>query len=368
VVQAQIADSAKPSDSRSLEIVALDAFRLREPGSRRRYTVIRVRTRSGLSGFGETSVVSSEDLSQAKGILLGLAATAYEIARQRLAALSGIQAAVNIALLDILGKSTGAPIHHVLGGPTRHKVRVLTALAGNSNEDLLDSMQRARKAGFRAFLVPLPAPSAANQGQAYAQAVRRRLEKLREAGGEEVDFALDAAGSLSPGDASSLAAALERFHLLWFDEPCRISNLSALRKISSESVTPIGLGRHIHLAADFQDLLREEVIDVLRPSLAANGLSQIRKMAAFAEAYYVAVAPYHDGGQIGVAAGLHLAASLPNFFIQQVPFAVAEADQKMRAELLGGWDTQIVDGFAALPAGSGLGITVNETVLDKLRE
>lgn len=366
-VQAQTVVSSKQVNSDALEVVALDAFRLREPTARRQYTVIKVRTRSGILGFGETDLISPDELIQAREILLGSAATAYETVRQRLAALPNLQAAANLALLDIVGKHTRAPIHHLLGGPTRSKVRVMAALTGDSNDALLDSTRRAKDAGFRAFVAPVPAPSAPNQGQAYARAARQRLDKLREIGGEDVDFVLDGASSLSPGDASSLAAALERFHLLWFDEPCRVSNLSTLRKIAHESVTPLGLGRQIHHAGDFQDLLREEVIDVLRPSLSWNGLTQIRKMAALAEAYYVAIAPYHDGGPIGVAAALHLAASLPNFFIQQVPLAGAEADRKMRAELVNGWQEKVEEGFAALPTEPGLGVTVNETALEKYR-
>ena len=130
-------------------------------------------------------------------------------------------------------------------------------------------------------------------------------------------------GPAFTGDAASLAAAFERFHLLWFDEPCRVSNLSTLRKIASETVTPLGLGRTIHDAGGFQDLLREQVIDVLRPSLAWNGLSQIRKMAALAESYYVAVAPFHDRGPMGTAAALTAASLNPYFFIE--PTATARS-------------------------------------------
>jgi galactonate dehydratase len=367
-VQAQTATSSSLPGADGLEISDVSAHRLREPDSHRQYTVIRLRTRNGTVGYGETSFVSADDLAQARQRLLGQRATACEPVRQRLASVPHLEAAINVALLDILGKHTRTPVYQILGGPTRGKVRVMTPLPGDSDEALLDSMRRAKEAGFLAGLVPVLPPAASNQGQAYVRSVRKRLEKLREAGGENFDFVLDGTGSLSPGDASSLAAALERFHLLWFDEPCRVLNLSTLRRISSESVTPIGLGRRVHRAADFQDLLREEVIDVLRPSLALNGLVQIRKMAALAEAYYVAVAPHHDGGPIGAAAGLHLAASLPNFFIQQVPWAGTEADRTMRAELLDGGQMKIADGFAALPTGSGLGVTVNERALEKFKE
>jgi galactonate dehydratase len=351
-----------------MNVSGMRVYPLREPRSGRRYSVLKVLTESGLVGFGECEAVSSSDLARATQIVTGKPATGYEVIRQQLLPLPGLQAAVNVALLDILGRKAKAPIYQVLGGPTRFKARASAVLEGETDEALVTSLKRAHSSGFRAFLVPVPRVQARNQGQAFVQTTRKRLDSLRSAGGDEVDFILDGAGGLSPVDASSLAHELERFHLLWFDEPCRLSNLSAARKIASETVTALGFGRHLHDAGAFQDLLREELIDVLRPSLALNGISQIRRMAALAEAYYVAVAPHHNGGPIATAAALHLAASLPNFFIQQIPLPVADEDRRMRAELTGASIEKVTDGFAALPTGVGLGITVNEDALEKYKE
>src|SRR2546429_466204 len=85
--------------------------------------------------------------------LLGSPAPAYEVIRQQLMFLPHLQGAVNMALLDIVGKQTKAPVYQVLGGPTRNKARAVTPLAGATGEALLASMQRAQEAGFRAFLV-----------------------------------------------------------------------------------------------------------------------------------------------------------------------------------------------------------------------
>jgi galactonate dehydratase len=350
------------------EIADLRAYPLQEPVSGRRYTVIRLRTKSGLEGYGECSGVAAAELARARDTLSGKPATAFEVIRPQLAALPGVQAAVNMALLDIVGKIARAPAYQVLGGPTRHKARALAALAGDSDAALIESFSRARQAGFRAFLVPLPPSTARNQGKAFVEAVRRRLEALRAAGRDDADFVLDGAASLTPGDAASLAAAFERFHLLWFDEPCRVSNLGAVRKIAAENVTPLGFGRHLQAGGAFQDLLREDAVDILRPDLALHGISQIRRIAAIAETYYVAVAPYHDGGPVATAAALHLAASLPNFVIQQIPLPEAAEDRRMRAELTGQPVETVRDGFAALPAGPGLGITVNEQTLQTYQE
>lgn len=349
-------------------IAELRTWAVREPAGGGRYTVLRLVTHSGLRGYGECVAAPPAEVAEARHLIVGQPESAYEVVRQRLVSLPHLQAGVNIALLDMAGRLARAPVYHMLGGPTRHKVRALTALEGDSDEALAGSMRRARQAGYLAFLVPLPAVRARNQGQAFVLAVKRRLEGLRVAGGDEVDFVLDGAAGLSPGDAASLSTALERFHLLWFDEPCPLSNLAAVRKLAAENVTPLGFGRAVRQAGVFQDLLREDAINVLRPGIASNGITQVRKMAALAEAYYVAVAPYHDGGPVATAAALHLAASLPNFFIQQIPLPDAEQDRRMRAELCSGWSEPVRDGYAELPTGPGLGITVNEAALEKYQE
>jgi galactonate dehydratase len=137
---------------------------------------------------------------------------------------------------------------------------------------------------------------------------------------------------------------------LWFDEPCPVSNLSTLQKVAEETVVPLGFGRDITNAGTFQDLLREGLIDLLRPDLLTYGISGIRRLAAVAETYYVAVAPWHDAGPIATAATLHLAASIPNFFIAQLPSSGSPP---------------IHDGFFELPKGSGLGLSVEDKELER---
>src|SRR5262249_45152755 len=151
-----------------------------------------------------------------------------------------------------------------------------------------------------------------------------------------------------PGDAAMIATALEKTHLMWFDEPVKMQTLDALAKITDESVMPIGLGRQITEISTFQNLLRFGSVNVLRPSLGLNSLMKIKRMAAIAETHYVAVAPYHGGGPIGTLAGIHLNAALPNSFIQEVPIPAAPRDSAMRAEITSGFREAAEQGFAPL--------------------
>ncbi len=351
-----------------LEMVALDAFPLREPVSKRAYTCIRLRTRSGATGYGECSRISPSDLSALRRAIQGREATSFESIRRGLALPGPVLAGLDMAMLDLAGKFTNAPVYQVLGGPTRHQARALARIDGETDDAVASSVARARAAGYKAFMVPVNAVHAPNHSATLVDATRRRLDRARAAAGEGCDFVLDAAGKLTPGDASTLASAFEGLHLLWLDEPCPLSNLSAASRIAGESVTPVGFGRFAAEAGVFQDLLRGDAVDIVRPDLGRHGITQARRISALAEPYYVAVAPFHDGGPIATAAALSLAASLPNFFIQQVPCPAAEEDRRMRARLAGEAVEQVKDGFLQLPRGPGLGITVNEAAFAEYRE
>jgi galactonate dehydratase len=336
----QVAAAVPQSEEHA--IAEIRWFPVREPVSGNRYAILRVKTRSGLTGWGECAQASPQDARALENTWAGRPATLYAA----IDASSPLGGALDMAMLDILGKACRAPVYRVLGGPTRHKVRAFT-----------DS----EAPGFQAVAVRVPPPAARNQGKAY----QNQMQELVKALGDNRDFVLDARGRLTPGDAASVAAAIESSHPLWFDEPCSVSNLEVVRKISAETVTPLGFGRGIADPGVFQALLREGLVDVVRPDIAVHGISGARKIAALAEAYYVAIAPRHDGGPVATAAALHLAASVPNFFIQHVPHPEAAADREMRAAIVSAALETPHDGFLELPQGPGLGIEVNEAALEK---
>jgi galactonate dehydratase len=332
---------------------------VREPVSKREYVLVTLRTDAGVTGIGEASGADPASLVAAvldqKKVLAGRDPTAVETLPP-----SPVRGAVAMACLDITGKLAKAPLYEVLGGPTRHKIRAATRLSSP------EAVSPLRAAGFRAAFLPLPPPPYRNQGQAWVKGIRRRLDQLRQAAGDDFDFVLDCDGALTPGDAQMLAKEVETFHVLWLDEPCSLVNLQAAAKISGESVTPVGFGRHVTHNHQFQELLGLDAIDILRPPLSL-GINSIRKAAALAETYYVAVAPFHRGGPVATAAAQHLAASLPNFFLQEVSFPEAEADRRMRAELVSMPVESVRDGYFALPPGPGLGIALNPDALQKYR-
>jgi len=335
----QVAAAAKPS---ALDITEIRHFPLREPASGNRYSLLKITTRSGLTGWGECGFDSTADLKALQSTWIGKPANAYATIPPS----TPFRAALDIALLDILGKAANAPVYRVLGGPTRNKVRAYSS---------------PRSQEFPVAVIEVPAPVSRNQGKAY----QNRILELIGAVPEDRDFVLAGNGTLTPGDAASVARTVETKHPLWFDEPCSHSNLDALRKVANESVVPLGFGEGIDDPGVFQALLREGFIDIVRPEIAIFGINGARRIAALAEPYYVAVAPRHAGGPVGTAAAIHLAASIPNFFIQHVPVPAAEQDRVMRREIVSPAVEANSGGFLELTKSPGLGITVNEAVLEK---
>ena len=152
---------------------------------------------------------------------------------------------------------------------------------------------------------------------------------------------------------------------MWMDEPTRQVSDRVLEKISHETVTPVGWGRTFTSNGRFQDLLRLQVIDALRPDVGLNGVTGCRRAAALAEAYYTAIAPFHRGGPIGTAAALQIAASVPNFVVQEVAFTTDGDQRRMDSAITSGTAPRVADGYFELPAGPGLGVEVDESALQE---
>lgn len=351
-------------------VTGLDAWAVRADTDAPSLLVIAVRTGAGATGYGETlagpdpSTMVAEALNCASG-LVGVDALASVAARDRLGAVSpGIRAAVDMALLDIRGKVAGAPVYDLLAGRTRDKARAMAVLGGTTEAELLEQVAAARGKGFRAFCVPILFPDdRPTRGTAFFAGTEELLEGLRQAGAD--DLVLDCGGLTTAAEAAGLAGRLETFHLMWMDEPTGRIGDEALQKIASETVMPLGWGRMLVSSGRFQDLLRLQVIDVLRPDIGLHGIASVRELAALAEAYYTAVAPYHRGGPIGTAASLQVAASIPNFVVQEVRFTLSERERAMHEAMTHGSLPKVADGFFELPDGPGLGLEVDE---DALRE
>src|ERR1700678_1870025 len=170
-------EAAAPGESGPHAISDVRAFQVPQSAPGNSYVVLQVRTQSGLVGYGECNQLSSPELKATREVAMGRPASAYETLRPLVPQNS--QAAIDMALLDIVGKATKAPVYRVLGGPTRDKARAITRLNGSSDEALESDLEKQLTAGFRAFLIPIPLPTARNQGSEFVRVAAARLKAMR---------------------------------------------------------------------------------------------------------------------------------------------------------------------------------------------
>jgi galactonate dehydratase len=351
-----------------LRIVDFRAWRVKEPVSNRRYTVVRLKSQAGTSGYGEGGPSLAAEIAEARAAAMDRRATDAEFIRAALRHLPALEAAVGNAMLDLVSRAKNVPIYQYLGGPVRFKARILAHLEGSTPAEAAPSLERAKRQGFRAFTTAAPRRDAMIPLRAYVDLVRKHVAGMQALAGASAEWVLDGAGAMTPGDAASLAVALAPLHPIWFDEPTAVITHDALAKIVDESVMPIGLGRTITDIAGFQSLLAGGSVNIVRPHLALNSLTRIKRIAAIAETHYVAVAPFHNGGPIGAMAGIHLNAALINAYAQQIPVPASDRDAAMRAEITSGLKEAGDKGFFALINRPGLGFDVNESALDAASE
>src|SRR5436190_2638285 len=159
--------------SHPMAIAQVRAWRVKEPVSGRRYTVLKLRSQSGDTGYGEGGPAAAAEIAEAKSAVIGRRANESEFIRARLKALPAMEAAVNNAMLDLLSKSRKVPIYQFLGGPTRFKARLLAQLEGTDEVAIGGPLERAKRSGFQTFTMPVLQRDAMIPLQEYVDRARK---------------------------------------------------------------------------------------------------------------------------------------------------------------------------------------------------
>jgi galactonate dehydratase len=122
----------------------------------------------------------------------------------------------------------------------------------------------------------------------------------------------------------------------------------------------VAAGERIHTRHDFRELIELQAVDILQPDISmCGGIRETLKLAAWADVYYVRIAPHNVGGPVGTAAALHFAATATNFAVLEHFNDFTEAFVKDAAP----GNPEVVDGSFDLPTGPGLGVVLNEDVI-----
>ncbi len=344
----------------------------------RNLTFVVVRTDEGLEGVGEVRMVNNTDallgyLHEAvPNHVLGTDPFDIESLIQRMwhndyarpgqVEMSGISA-IEIACWDIMGKAVGLPVYRFFGGPVRDRIKAYANgwyTVERTPEEFYQAAKRAVAKGYRALKLD---PFGAGTYELSPEELNRSLslvEAVREAIGPDGDIFVEMHGRFSPATAIAVSRELERFRPGWIEEPVPPENLKALAKVSERVNIPVATGERIHGRIEFRELFELQAADILQADITMDGgISETRKIAAWAEAYYMLIAPHNVGGPVSTAAALHLAATTPNFKIQEHFNDFAEAYVKDAAP----GNPEVVDGYFALPQGPGLGVTLNEDVI-----
>ncbi|WP_424215801.1 galactonate dehydratase (plasmid) [Streptomyces sp. BI20] len=276
--------------------------------------------------------------------------------------LSSAVAGIDQALWDIKGKTLGVPVHDLLGGPVRDTVRVYPWIHGTSPGELADSARAAVAAGYDAMkfaaadgpLRPLDSPAALREIVARAAAVR-------EAVGEHVDMALDFHGRASRALARQVLPALEELRPLFAEEVLLPEYSRDLRAVAENTTVPLATGERLYSRWDFRDVVTTGIA-VVQPDLShAGGISEVRRIAALAEAHDVLVAPHCPLGPIALAASLQIDFATPNTLIQEHSLGASYgAGDGLLAHLVDPEVFRFERGRVARPTGPGLGVEIDE--------
>ncbi len=267
-------------------------------------------------------------------------------------ALSGIDQ----ALWDIKGKLLNLPVYELFGGPTRDRVRIY-GRASNAEE-----MKARVKEGYTVVKTGVAKinPSRAVENPKFIKYAVDNFASLREAGGDTMDIGIDFHGAIPPQTSKILIRQLEQFQPMFIEEPCQPQNVDVLVDIAKSTFLPIATGERIFTKWGFREILEKGAATILQPDLChAGGITEGKIIAGMAEAYYAVIAPHNPMGPISLASGLQLAASIPNFLVQeQVSLGEGYLKEPFRLEK---------DGTVLVPTRPGLGVELDENKLaDKI--
>lgn len=271
-------------------------------------------------------------------------------------------AGIDQALWDIKGKALGAPVHELLGGKCRDRIRVYGWIGGDRPADVVDAARERLTAGITAIKMNGTDEMHYVDSFTKIESVVARVASIREALGHTIDIGVDFHGRVHKAMAKVLAKELDPYKLMFIEEPVLSENSEALRDIASHTSTPIALGERLYSRWDFKRIFSEGYVDIVQPDLShAGGISECKKIAAMAEAYDIAVAPHCPLGPIDLAAALQLDACTPNAFIQEQSLGIHYNQGSDLLDYLA--DPSVFaykEGYVAIPTGPGLGIDINE--------
>jgi galactonate dehydratase len=318
-------------------------------GASRHWCFVKIETDAGVSGVGEGSgwpkVVATAISDLAPG-LIGEDARDIDRLWHRMFVSqmghgqtgvvgAGAMAAIDMALWDLNAKAMNVPLWRLFGGRFRDRVRCYVHASS------VDIAKQAVSEGYTALKAGNP------------RTAIEKVAELRHALDPKVDICVDLHGPpwLPLADAMRTARALEAHELLFLEEPVCPEDPEGLRRIRQATSVPIAAGERLALLWSYRKLIEDRAVDIIQPDTGRVGLTQLRKIAALAEANFVSVAP-HSGtlGPVAELAAIHLLAAIPNALIHERFFRDWPGRDQVVTHTV-----QVESGCAVVPDRPGLG-------------
>ncbi|MBK7743137.1 MAG: galactonate dehydratase [Betaproteobacteria bacterium] len=351
-----------------------------------RWGLLRIHTDAGIFGFGEFTVEGQHDSARAlvhelepwfigrdaadiRGLVRGCYDQSfYHGGPHFMSAL----AAIEIALWDLRGKSLDLPLHRLLGGAVRDRVKVYRWAGGNNNAPGAAGADAATVVaeGAKAIKMNACPPLAAVATYGGIDAAVRRAAAVRDAVGPEVGIALDFHGRANVPMARRLAKELEFCRPLFYEEPVRPDYNRWLPEIAGITHIPIATGERMYVPAEFSDVIAAKGVHILQPDLVhVGGILNALDIAAMAEANGIALAPHCPLSPVAFMACLHVVVTSRAGWILEwskglhynASGATGSVDPWLRYIAESQWPQFDVDtdGHLALPTGPGLGVAID---------
>ena len=274
-------------------------------------------------------------------------------------------AGIDQALWDIKGKVFGVPVYQLMGGKCRDRMKVYSWIGGDRPGDVGAAAKEKMDEGFRS--VKMNATEELQMIDSYDKidAVLERVAAIRQVCGKYFGIAIDFHGRVHKPMAKILAKKLEEFDPMFIEEPVLCENMECFKEIAASCNIPIATGERLFSKYDFKRLLTCGGVDIIQPDLShAGGITEVKKIAAMAESYDVALAPHCPLGPIALAACLNVDATSYNAVIQEQSMGIHYNVGASVLDYVNNKDDfAFVDGYAALPRLAGLGVEVNRELV-----
>ncbi len=260
---------------------------------------------------------------------------------------TAILSGIDQALWDIKGKVYGVPVYKLLGGPTRDRIRVYGTV---SQETGVNAIKVGPMGEGRQAIKYVEGPK-------FVDAVVENFKALRQKYGNGVDIAIDFHGAVQPPTALLLIKALEPYQPFFYEEVVQCLNVDVMAELARKTHIPLATGERIFTKWGFREVLEKRAATILQPDVCyAGGITELRLIAGMAEAYYSPIAPHNPQGPCSLAASMQIAASIPNFLIQ-------EKGDLAYDDLLAKPLPPVRNGYRGLPTDPGIGVTIDEEKL-----